>query len=183
MNGGLLDPQLLQELERIRREEEIREMLARQNMMGAQQQPQGINPMQMASVAQNFIPSSGGGLLGSSAAPSAGATSSGGSMLASVGPWALLAAAIVGNETEARRGGYRAEDDTEYARDLLTGRVVSQDIDQRWGPKLFGSAWEENKGGIPADILALTDAGAMDFSGAWDHLKEGSLAKLFGGLF
>lgn len=68
----------------------------------------------------------------------AGAGGSGGAMsgLAAAGPWAALAAAIGVNEYNAKKGGYRAEDDKDYAIDLATSAVGNQDLEQRWLPKL-----------------------------------------------
>lgn len=65
------------------------------------------------------------------AGPAGGSAAGGmGSAAAAAGPWAALAAIIGVNEYNM--SGYRAEDDKEYAKDLATGKVMSQDINQRW---------------------------------------------------
>jgi hypothetical protein len=112
--------------------------------------------------AEGGIASGGGGAAGGGAG-----ASSGGSMLSTLGPWAALAAIIYANETEARRGGYRSEDDTQYAKDLLGGKVLSQDVEQRWAPKLE-SAW----GGSGSMASAASNIGSLDFSNAWGDLKQ-----------
>ena len=60
--------------------------------------------------------------------------SSGG--LSSAGPWGLLAAAIISNESYARGKGYRSKNDKQYAKDLFSGEVFHQDMEKRWLPKL-----------------------------------------------
>lgn len=107
----------------------------------------------------------GGGAAGGSAGGAAGGSSS--SMLSSLGPWAALAAIIYANEREARRGGYRGEDDTEYAKDLLGGKVFEQDVSKRWAPKLE-SAW----GGSGSAAQAAADFGTLDFSNAFSNLNQ-----------
>jgi len=71
-----------------------------------------------------------------------GATASGagggwGSALSSAGPWALLAAAIIGNEEEARKAGRRSDDKMTWGQDALTGKVLEQDMDY-YGDKIGG---------------------------------------------
>jgi len=106
-----------------------------------------------------------GGTAGGTAGGAAGG--SGASALSSLGPWAALAAIIYANEREAQRGGYRSEDDTQYAKDLLGGKVLSQDVEQRWAPKLE-SAW----GGSGSMASAASNIGSLDFSNAWGDLKQ-----------
>lgn len=75
---------------------------------------------------------------GTGGAPVGGSSAAGGgtSSLAAAGPWTALAAAIIGNEANSKSRGLRAEDDKEYAKDLLTGKVLTQDIEGKWGPTL-----------------------------------------------
>lgn len=111
----------------------------------------------------------GGAAAGGSAAGSAGgaAGGSGASMLSTLGPWAALAAIIYANEREARRGGYRSEDDTQYAKDVLGGKAFEQDVSKRWAPKLE-SMW----GGLGSQAQAAADFGTGDFSNAFSNLNQ-----------
>lgn len=120
----------------------------------------------------------GGGAAGGGAA---GAASGGiGSMAASAGPWAALAAAIYGNEKSAKDGGYRREG-TDYAKDLATGKVLYQDVDQRWAPKLFG---ENDKMGFGGDMRAASALGSFQPKKALDHFKDdSSIGKLLKKIF
>lgn len=111
---------------------------------------------------------------------SGGGAAGGSGWLASAGPWAALAAAILVNENEAREGGYRDEDDWEYAKDLFGGKVMSDDINYRWSPKLFG----DDDYGFGADMEIAGELSSWDFSNAWDKLKNDStLAKLLKKVF
>ena len=90
----------------------------------------GGGSMPSPAMIQQFMPSSAGG------AGSAGTgASGGGSALASAGPWAALAAAIIGNESYAKDHGYR-KDDKYLGQTALEGRALWEDVSQRWGPKL-----------------------------------------------
>lgn len=51
-------------------------------------------------------------------------------------PWAWLAMAIIGNEAYAKHRGYRSKSKSKYARDLLSGEVFHQDLENRFLPKL-----------------------------------------------
>jgi hypothetical protein len=116
---------------------------------------------------------------GGGGAAGAGAGSGGGSMMASAGPWAALAAVIIGNESEAKRGGYRSEDDKEYAKDIVTGEVLQQDVEERWLPKIFGEDLENDKTGMGGDTLAATQFATGDFGEAWNTMKDsGVLGKI-----
>lgn len=155
--------------------------------MTQQQQPQGgFNPLQGLQAYGQFS-GQGGGLGsffggGSSAGGSAAGSSAGGgsSALASAGPWAALAAAIIANESSARRGGYRDEDTGDYLQDLFGGKVLEQDVQQRFLPKLVGEDFEDDVLGLGADASVAADLSTFDFSNAWDTFKEhGLLSKLF----
>lgn len=128
---------------------------------------------------------SGGGSAGGGSA--AGGSAAGGeSALSSAGPWALLAALIAGNESEARQGGYRDEDDKDYAKDVLFGKVSEQDAYNRWIPKLGDDLLgdEGDRFGMQADMGGFFDLLTGDFSNWWDNMKnEGSLSRMFGGDF
>jgi hypothetical protein len=116
----------------------------------------------------------GGGGAGASAGASAGggagasAGSSIGSAAAAAGPWAALAAVIIGNELYARKRGYRAEDKGEHAKDFLRGEVLSQDIEQRYLPKL---GIEEGSKTSSA-ISLIMNPFSLDFDKQWDRLKN-----------
>lgn len=129
---------------------------------------------------------SGGSAAGAGGSSAGGAAAGGESALASAGPWAALAALILGNESEAKQGGYRDENDWDYAKDVLFGKVSEQDAYNRWIPKLgddlFGD--EGDRFGMQADMGGFFDLLTGDFSNWWDNMKnEGSLARMFGGDF
>lgn len=125
-----------------------------------------------------------GGAAGGSAGASVGGSAGGGAGaggMSAAGPWALLAAVIVANEYNAKKGGYRSTDDKQYAKDVLGGKVVSQDVDNRWAPKLFGN---NDKYGFGADMKIWGDLSTLDFGNAWDKFrKDGTAAKLFKKIF
>lgn len=117
---------------------------------------------------------------------SAGGSSAAGgeSALGSLGWAAALAALIAGNESEARQGGYRDENDWDYAQDLLFGKVSEQDAYNRWIPKLGDDLLGDDgdRFGMQADMGGFFDLLTGDFSNWWDNMKnEGSLARMFQG--
>ena len=89
----------------------------------------------------------GGGAAGSAsaggAAGGAGGGASGmGSAMAAAGPWAALAAAIIGNETYQNKSGNRPNDAKSYAGELATGKVLERDAERylgKWGGKAAGA--------------------------------------------
>lgn len=86
---------------------------------------------------------------GSTFAAGSGASAGGGSAAggaASGGPWALLAAAIIANETSARKAGRRNENKGKHALDLVTGKVLEQDADY-YGDKVGGPLGKSMKFG------------------------------------
>lgn len=115
---------------------------------------------------------------GASAAGGAGAAGGGGaaSGLAAAGPWAALAAAIIANESYAKNHGYR-RDGADYYKDLATGRVLSQDVDNRWAPMLFG---KNDRMGLGKDMSFAADLGSFQFGKAFKDLKGSSLFTGFG---
>lgn len=150
---------------------------------------------QLANTAQqvySLFPSSGGAVSSASAtvspAASGGAagSSQGGALLGGQGMGGLAsfwpAAAIIGgivNESEARRGGYRDSSDFGYFKDLLSGKVLEQDVEKRWAPK-FG----DDKLGFGADMRVAANLATLDPSGAWRAWREGSpVGKFFRKLF
>lgn len=101
-----------------------------------------------------------GGAAGGSAGAGAGA-SGGGGMLAAAGPWAALAAAVIGNEMAAKDAGRRSDDDGEYAKDLLTGKVLEQDLEY-YGDKIGGP--------VGKSVEVIGEMGNP--SGAWRNIKK-----------
>ena len=83
----------------------------------------------------------GGGAAGGAAGGAGGGM---GSAMAAAGPWALLAAAIIANESEAKSQGRRRQG-KQYYEDLATGRVVEQDFDY-YGEKIGGPMGKLVKG-------------------------------------
>lgn len=114
-----------------------------------------------------------GGLGGGAAAGGGGGAMSG---LAAAGPWAALAAAVIGNETYAKNHGYR-RGGSDYYKDLATGRVLSQDVDNRWAPMLFG---KNDRMGLGKDMSFAADLGSFQFGKAFKDLKGSSLFTGFG---
>lgn len=123
------------------------------------------------------IASAGGGTAG--AGSSAGGSSSAGAWGAA-GWWALLAAAIYTNEKEARDHGYRSKDDKQYAKDLISGKVLDQDVEQRWSPKLFG---KDDKYGFGGDAQIGTNVATGRFAPAWKKLESGTVGKAIKKIF
>lgn len=111
----------------------------------------------------------GGGGGGSAAAGGAGSAASGaGSSMAgglsAAGPWALLAAVIIANESEAKKAGRRSEDHGEHAQDMITGKVLEQDMDY-YGDKVGGVGGEMLKGmgklGNPEGVFNILKKGSL----------------------
>lgn len=138
-----------QEIQQRQYEEQMRQTAAGQ----AQQNGLGnINPSTGMNIASKFMSSgAGAGEAGGTAAASttAGAGSaaggSGASALGSAGPWGLLAAAIIGNESEARKAGRRDDRKATRAMDMVSGKVLEQDMDY-YGKKVGGVGGEIVKG-------------------------------------
>ncbi|OZI20499.1 hypothetical protein CAL26_23685 [Bordetella genomosp. 9] len=113
----------------------------------------------------------GGGGTAAGGAAGGSAAASG----ASLG-WPLLAAAVIANESYAKNHGYR-RDGADYWKDLATGRVLSQDVDKRWSPMLFG---KNDNMGFGHDMSFAADAGSFQFGKAFKDLKDSSLLTGFG---
>lgn len=166
-----------------KRQQELAQQRAAQAQYSGSGQGQGMDPSIGIGIAKSFM---GGGSAAGSGAGAGGAAAGGsaggglGSAAASAGPWGALAAAIAVNEYNAKNGGFRAENDKEYAKDLITGKVVSQDINGRWAPKLFGSS---DKMGLGADMKAAGEASHLDLNGTIDNLKNGTIGKLIKKIF
>ena len=174
-----------------KRQQELAQQRAAQSQSTGAGQGQGINPSAGVGIAKSFMGggaaggsgASAGGAGGAAAGSSAGGSSAAGGLggaAASAGPWAALAAVIATNEYNAKKGGFRAENDKEYAKDLTTGKVLSQDINGRWAPKLFGSS---DKMGLGADMKAGGEASHLDLNGTIDNLKNGTIGKLIKKIF
>ena len=178
-----------------RRQQELAQQRATQSQASSAGQGQGISPSAGIGIAKSFMGggaggagagaggAGGAGAGGAAAGSSAGGSSAAGGLggaAAAAGPWAALAAIIGVNEYNAKKGGYRAEDDKEYAKDLATGKVMSQDINQRWAPKLFG---KDDKMGFGADMKAAGEASHLDLNGTFDNLENGTIGKLFKKIF
>lgn len=115
-----------------------------------QQQQQGMDPLQGLNMYQQFSGAGGaaagaeglgGGMaqIGGEGAlfSDMGGAAGGGEGMAAAGPWALLAAAILANESEAKKGGRRSEDESTHYKDMLTGEVLNQDAEY-YGDKVGG---------------------------------------------
>ena len=170
-----------------RRQQELAQQRATQYQASSAGQGQGISPSAGIGIAKSFMGGgaggAGAGAGGAAAGGSAGGSSAAGGLggaAASAGPWAALAAVIAVNEYNAKKGGFRAENDKEYAKDLATGKVMSQDINGRWAPKLFGSS---DKIGLGADMKAGGEASHLDLNGTIDNLKNGTIGKMIKKIF
>lgn len=136
-----------------------REQLARdteRQRQALQDTPQSAQMPQIPSGLLNVLGGSGGGEAASAGSSASGA--SGGSVggaLASAGPWAALAAAVIANETTARNGGHR-RNGIEYVGDLISGDVAYQDADRvekATGSKGLGTLWKAATIANPRRIL------------------------------
>lgn len=89
-----------------------------------------------------------GGLYGNAAtggvAGGGGASGAGGG-IAAAGPWAALAAAIIGNEAAAKDAGRRPDSKSKWGTELLTGKVLERDMDY-YGDKVGGIGGQAIKG-------------------------------------
>lgn len=127
----------------------------------------------------------GGGASGTGAATGAGSAGSAGASglggaAAAAGPWAALAAIIAVNEKSARNGGHR-RDGFQYGKDLIGGKVVEQDTNERWVPKVFGG-YDDDKTGLGHDGGALAEASTLDFKNAAKKLENGTGGKIIKGI-
>lgn len=166
--------QRLRDEERQRQTEAMRETLSEQQP--SQQDGLGVDPSMAMGAMQSFGGSSATGTTGGAAGGSAaaGGGSSMGSGVAAAGPWAALAAIIAVNEKSARNGGHR-RDGADYAKDLASGKVISQDMNERWAPKLGG--YDNDKTGLLHDAGAGAEFLSLDFKDGFKKLADGGTAK------
>ena len=117
---------------------------------------------------------------GAGGAASGGAAGGMGGAMAAAGPWAALAAIIMANEEDSRKKGLRAENRGERTRDQLTGKVVTQDIEGKWGPMF--DKWTGGKGtkwGLNADAKGASQVMSGRIGpGLKTMWKEGTLSKI-----
>lgn len=163
------EQRLRDEEERKRQTEAMRESMTQQP---AQQSSVGMDPSMGMGAMQAFGGGSGGAAGG--AAGTSGGSSAAGSGVAAAGPWAALAAIIAVNEKSARNGGHR-RDGADYAKDLASGKVLSQDVNERWVPKLGG--YENDKTGLLHDAGAGAEFLSLDFKDGFKKLADGGTAK------
>lgn len=160
------------EAERQRQTEELRNDLTQQQ---PSQQGAGMDPSMGMGAMQAFGGSSAaGGEAAAGGGSAAGGSSAVGSGVAAAGPWAALAAIIAVNEKSARNGGHR-RDGADYAKDLATGKVLSQDVNERWVPKLGG--YDNDKTGLLHDAGAGAEFASLDFKSGLKKLADGGTAK------
>ena len=163
------EQRLRDEEERKRQTEAMRESMTQQP---AQQSAGGMDPSMGMGAMQAFGGGSGGAAGG--AAGTSGGSSAASSGVAAAGPWAALAAIIAVNEKSARNGGHR-RDGADYAKDLASGKVLSQDVNERWVPKLGG--YENDKTGLLHDAGAGAEFLSLDFKDGFKKLADGGTAK------
>lgn len=164
------EQRLRDEEERKRQTEVMRESMTEQQP--AQQSAGGMDPSMGMGAMQAFGGGSGGAAGG--VAGTSGGSSAAGSGVAAAGPWAALAAIIAVNEKSARNGGHR-RDGADYAKDLASGKVLSQDVNERWVPKLGG--YENDKTGLLHDAGAGAEFLSLDFKDGFKKLAGGGTAK------
>ena len=164
------EQRLRDEEERKRKTEAMRESMTEQQPV--QQSAGGMDPSMGMGAMQAFGGGSGGSAGG--AAGASGSSSAAGSSVAAAGPWAALAAIIAVNEKSARNGGHR-RDGADYAKDLASGKVLSQDVNERWVPKLGG--YENDKTGLLHDAGAGAEFLSLDFKDGFKKLADGGTAK------
>lgn len=165
------EQRLRDEEERKRQTEAMRESMTQQP---AQQSSVGMDPSMGMGAMQAFGSGSGGAAGGGAAAGTSGGSSAAGSGVAAAGPWAALAAIIAVNEKSARNGGHR-RDGADYAKDLASGKVLSQDVNERWVPKLGG--YDNDKTGLLHDAGAGAEFLSLDFKDGFKKLADGGTAK------
>jgi hypothetical protein len=111
----------------------------------------------------------GGGAAGGGAAGGAAGGGGMGSALAGAGPWALLAAAIIANESKQSGDGNRGNSGWEHAGDLLTGKVLERDADRYLANNAAGDAGKRL-------LMMSTPSGAVrnlkDFGGWFKGLFD-----------
>lgn len=171
----------MQQEQRLRDEERQRQTEAMRATLTEQQPSQqgglGVDPSMAMGAMQSFGGgSAAGGTTGGAAGGGAvaGGGSSMGSSVAAAGPWAALAAIIAVNEKSARNGGHR-RDGADYAKDLASGKVISQDMNERWAPKLGG--YDNDKTGLLHDAGAGAEFLSLDFKDGFKKLADGGTAK------
>lgn len=164
------EQRLRDEEERKRQTDSMRESMTEQQPV--QQSAGGMDPSMGMGAMQAFGGGSGGSAGG--AAGISGSSSAAGSGVAAAGPWAALAAIIAVNEKSARNGGHR-RDGADYAKDLASGKVLSQDVNERWVPKLGG--YENDKTGLLHDAGAGAEFLSLDFKDGFKKLADGGTAK------
>ena len=72
-----------------------------------------------------------GGQMGGPSPMAMGAMSGGeGGAMGGMGPWAALAAAVIGNETYQQEQGNRPEDAGEHYKEMLSGEVLERDAEK-----------------------------------------------------
>lgn len=141
---------------------------------------------------------------GAAAAPGIGGSAGGaagggwGSMLSSAGPWAALIAAIVGNEMHAKNSNYnytdsngveqkeglRSDDKLDYWKDLLSGNVLTRDLEKRYLPKLNDKIDGFQSSGLGNDAVLMSKIGSLHWKDIGkDDLKKTSLGRLLRKIF
>lgn len=170
----------MQQEQRMRDEERQRQTEAMRDAMTVQPSSQqaglGVDPSTAMSAMQSFGGGSaaGGTASGSAGSGAAAGGSSMGSSVAAAGPWAALAAIIAVNEKSARNGGHR-RDGADYAKDLALGKVISQDMNERWAPKLGG--YDKDKTGLLHDAGAGAEFLSLNFKDGFKKLADGGTVK------
>jgi hypothetical protein len=111
---------------------------------------------------------------GAAATSGGGAAASGGggmgSAVAAAGPWAALAAVIIGNETWASKTGHRRGKTfgKKHIKDIMSTEVLNQDIEGRILPEI---GIDENTK-LSKAISLVGNPISLDFGKTWDRIKD-----------
>ena len=123
----------------------------------------------------------GGAGAGAGAAAGGGSGSAAaGTGVAASGPWGWIAAAVAANEISAHNGGYR-RNGWQGVKDLVGGKVMEQDANQRFSKYLGG--YDDDKTGLMNDAGAFQEFATLDFkNGAKKITDHGTLNRIGSGL-
>jgi len=128
---------------------------------GAASGTSGIAGAELGHIAASGAGGAGGGAAGGSGIGGAAAAG---------GPWAALAAVIIGNELYASKKGHRSGKafGKKHIGDIMSTEVFNKDMEKRWLPKL--GIKEDTK--LSKAISLLSNPGGLNFKKQWGRLKD-----------
>lgn len=112
----------------------------------------------------------GGGSAAAAGGAGGGSAGGFGSAAAAGGPWAALAAIVIGNELMASKKGHRRGKafSKKHIKDIASTEVLNQDIEGRILPKLGIKEDTKLSKGISLALNPLS----LDFGKTWDRIKD-----------